>query len=127
MLEPSTHDCILLPACRNCREKHRAYLVQVTVQAALQAFEGVLTKLGQALHQGEQVGQDKGLPGATHGASVPMAAGNEDPQTRYSGIRSIRDSSGGWRWIATAADPSGKDRSFPVNAGKAPPVGIKWS
>ena len=96
----------------------------------------------------QKAGPSRGLgaaavskPGAaaSHGASVPMSAakrktekpgpmnpsrpqraasGDEDPETGYSGIHSIRDSTGEWRWIVTAADTEGKARSFPVDAGK---------
>ena len=116
------------------------------MKAKLQQFEGLLASLGQALHPGEQGGQSIGLAGAAaatksglaaangprsaaegiHEAAGPMsqprphraAAGDQDPQTHYSGIQSIRDSTGGWRWIVTAADTGGKARSFPVDAGK---------
>ena len=96
----------------------------------------------------QKAGPSRGLgaaavakPGAaaSHGTSVPMSAakrktekrgpmnpprpqraasGDEDPETGYSGIHSIRDSTGEWRWIVTAADTEGKARSFPVDAGK---------
>ena len=108
----------------------------------------MLATLGQALHPDEQASHSTGLASAAAVAKPGLAAangsmfatenksdkarstnqsrpqraaaGDQDPQTEYSGIHSIRDSTGGWRWIVSAADIDGKARSFPVDAGKHP-------
>jgi len=130
---------------RPCHFIDNCAIAQVGFRAKLQEFESLLTTLGRAL---QKAGPSRGLgaaavakPGAaaSHGTSVPMSAarrntekpgpmspprvqraasGDEDPETGYSGIHSIRDSTGEWRWIVTAADTEGKARSFPVDAGK---------
>ena len=96
--------------------------LQEDVRAKLQKFEGLLASLGKSLHPDEQPGRGIGLAGVAaaikpghaaadgsrsaakgwHKEAVPMnqprpqraAAGDQDPQTEYSGIHSIRDSTG---------------------------------
>ena len=116
------------------------------MKARLQEFEGLLATLGQALHPDEHASHSIGLAAAAavakpglaaangsmsareetsdkarsmnHSRPQRAAAGDQDPHTGYSGIHSIMDSTGGWRWIVSAADIDGKARSFPVDAGK---------
>ena len=48
-------------------------------------------------------------------------AGSESPRTSFKGIRSILDSTRGWRWIVSSADEEGKAQSFPLDAGEPLP------
>ena len=122
-------------------------MLQEDVRDTLQKFEGLLENLGQLLHTSEETGLNRGLAGtetvakpspAAADGSMPAtkgvfeapgsmsqprpqraAAGDDDPRTPYSGIHSIRDSTGGWRWIVSAAEAEGKAQSFPLDAGKS--------
>ena len=68
------------------------------------------------------VGSSSKRPAAMNRPSPQKAdAGSESPRTSFKGIRSILDSTRGWRWIVSSAEEKGKAQSFPRDAGEPLP------